>query len=62
MELKPADFQFLNEADKYFLPTFKEFQIKKISMKEDEIYPSFILCFIDQTQRVLADNSQKGER
>lgn len=31
-------------------------------MKEDEISPSFVLCFIDQTQRVLADNSIKGER
>jgi len=30
-------------------------------MKEDELCPSFVLCFIDQTQKVLADNSIKGE-
>ena len=53
---------YLNEADRHFLPTFREFQIKKTCMKEDEISPSFVLCFIDQTQKVLADNSIKGER
>lgn len=62
LDLTSKDIQFLNEVDKHLMPTFKEFQIKKISMKEDEISPSFVLCFIDQTHKVLADNSIKGER
>jgi len=49
LDFNSKDMQFLNEADRHFLPTFREFQIKKTCMKEDEISPSFTLCFIDQT-------------
>lgn len=60
--MNAKDLCFLNDADKYFLPNFKEFQFKKISMRDDEIFPSFVLCIIDQSQKVLADNSIKGEK
>jgi signal transduction histidine kinase len=43
-------------------PKFKEFKFKKIIMRDDEIFPSFVLCIIDESQKVLADNSIKGER
>jgi signal transduction histidine kinase len=31
-------------------------------MNQDEVSPSFVLCIIDQSSRVLADNRQEGER
>lgn len=60
--MSEKDLCFLNDADMHFFPTFKEFQFKKICMKNDEIFPSFVLCIIDQSQKVLADNSMKGEK
>lgn len=41
--------QYVNFVDENFLPTFKQFQLKKIAIydKINEVNPSFILCFVD---------------
>jgi signal transduction histidine kinase len=48
--------------DDHDTPNFKEFKFKKILMRDDEISPSFILCIIDESHKVLANNSIKGEK
>jgi hypothetical protein len=55
---------YINHVDEGFLPSFKQFQIKKIPIYGrtiEVINPSFILCFVDQSNKILAENSIKGE-
>ena len=56
--------QYVNFVDESFLPEFMQFQIKKIPIydKIEEVNPSFIVCFVDQSNKILAEKSLKGEK
>lgn len=56
---------YMNFVEEKSLPTFQQFQIKKIPIHGktiDAVKPSFVLCFVDQSFKILADNSIKGEQ
>lgn len=56
--------QYVNFVDENLLPTLKQFQLKKIAIydKINELNPSFIICFVDQSNKILAENAMKGEK